>query len=504
MERVARISKLTIDNFEQMLMTFEGLTYEENTPEILSALKILQEQLNKRVMELDVSYKVEEPVEEVVVEEEYSEDFINALANEFIKNGTVRFLTQPSPKLVDLVQDRVQEIKNSQEINQPASVQDELIAEEPVEATVNEAGTDVPYSAEYVDELAHEMLETGRLSMLTPPDPVLLGLVNDRLKELKSQLDELTEKITIPAPQEINPDIVEGLAQQLVKVGSLKFLSSPSKELVDAVNARAAEIRREIGTNDLEGLNKLEEEIKTEKKEEQQEFDAAYVDELAHRVIETGGISFLTKPPKGLLKAVDARVIELRKAEKKDLVPEKVVEKIDEIEEKTKEEPQTFDPEYVDKLARHLLETGRVSFLSRPPAGLWEVVQARMAEIKAEQNLVNEVKEEQSQFDPEYVDELAQQMITTGRISFLSKPPEGLMEAVHSRVAEIRAMMNQEDVNETPSYDPAYIDFLAQEVIRTGKLNFTEIPPEGLMTAINNRVIELRKLESQNESVVTK
>ena len=67
MERVARISKLTIDNFEQMLMTFEGLTYEENTPEILSALKILQEQLNKRVMELDVSYKVEEPVEEEVV-----------------------------------------------------------------------------------------------------------------------------------------------------------------------------------------------------------------------------------------------------------------------------------------------------------------------------------------------------------------------------------------------------------------------------------------------------
>lgn len=441
MERVTRISKMTVDNFEQLMMTVEGLSYENNSKELIDMLKILQAQVNMRVQELEKLNMVE-------VEEEYSEDFINALANEFIKNGTVRFLTQPSPKLVDLVQERVQEIKNSQEINQPASVQDELIPEEPVEATVNEAVTDTPYSAEYVDELAHEMLETGRLSMLTPPDPVLLGLVNARLKELKSQLDELTEKITIPAPQEINPDIVEGLAQQLVKVGSLKFLNSPSKELVDAVNARAAEIRREIGTNDLEDLNKLEEEIKVEKKEEQQEFDAAYVDELAHRVIETGGISFLTKPPKGLLKAVDARVIELRKAEKKDLVPEKVVEKIDEIKEKTKEEPQTFDPEYVD--------------------------------------------------------ELAQQMITTGRISFLSKPPEGLMEAVHSRVAEIRAMMNQEDVNETPSYDPAYIDFLAQEVIRTGKLNFTEIPPEGLMTAINNRVIELRKLESQNESVVTK
>ena len=83
------------------------------------------------------------------------------------------------------------------------------------------------------------------------------------------------------------------------------------------------------------------------------------------------------------------------------------------------------------------------------------------------------------------------------------------MEAVNARVMEIRsAQLNSEnEINEvveeeTPKYDPAYIDFLAQEVIRTGKLNFTDIPPEGLMTAINNRVIELRELESQKDSVI--
>ena len=111
--------------------------------------------------------------------------------------------------------------------------------------------------------------------------------------------------------------------------------------------------------------------------------------------------------------------------------------------------------------------------------------------------------------DSEYVEELAQQVLATGEIRFLSEPPKGLMEAVNARVMEIRsAQLNSEnEINEvveeeTPKYDPAYIDFLAQEVIRTGKLNFTDIPPEGLMTAINNRVIELRELESQKDSVI--
>ena len=81
--------------------------------------------------------------------------------------------------------------------------------------------------------------------------------------------------------------------------------------------------------------------------------------------METGGISFLTKPPKGLLEAVDARVIELRKAEKKDLVPEKVVENIDEIKAETKEE--------IDKLAEEAKQKADtrkgICFLGGTPKG---------------------------------------------------------------------------------------------------------------------------------------
>ena len=407
MERVARISKLTIDNFEQMLMTFEGLTYEENTPEILSALKILQEQLNKRVMELDVSYKVEEPVEEL--EEEYSEDFINALANEFIKNGTVRFLTQPSPKLVDLVQERVQEIKNNQEKNQPASVQDELISKAPVETPV-----ELTPVAEAPEEATAE---------LNSEEPV--------------------------SSQAIDPKIIEELAQQFIVVGSLKFLSNPSKELVDAINARVRELREEqIKVSTPDSVVSSVDEVQTELNKEEQHFDPKYIDELAHQVIEKGGLRFLSKPPEGLLEAVNARVTELREEQIKVSTPDSVVSSVDEVQ--------------------------------------------------------TELNKEEQHFDSAYIDELAQQMISTGKVTFMAPPPEGLMEVVNNRVAEIKSMMVQDELVETPSYDQEQIDFLAQEVIRTGKLNFVDIPPEGLMTAINNRVIELRELESQKDSVVTK
>ena len=449
MERVARISKLTIDNFEQMLMTFEGLTYEENTPEILSALKILQEQLNKRVMELDVSYKVEEPVEEL--EEEYSEDFINALANEFIKNGTVRFLTQPSPKLVDLVQERVQEIKNNQEKNQPASVQDELISKAPVETPVEltpvaEAPVGEPVDlAPVVETPVEAPVELTPVAEAPEDAPVELTPVAEAPEEATAELNS-EEPVS---SQAIDPKIIEELAQQFIVVGSLKFLSNPSKELVDAINARVRELREEqIKVSTPDSVVSSVDEVQTELNKEEQHFDPKYIDELAHQVIEKGGLRFLSKPPEGLLEAVNARVTELREEQIKVSTPDSVVSSVDEVQ--------------------------------------------------------TELNKEEQHFDSAYIDELAQQMISTGKVTFMAPPPEGLMEVVNNRVAEIKSMMVQDELVETPSYDQEQIDFLAQEVIRTGKLNFVDIPPEGLMTAINNRVIELRELESQKDSVVTK
>ena len=436
MERVTRISKMTVDNFEQLMMTVEGLSYENNSKELIDMLKILQAQVNMRVQELEKLNVVE-------VEENYSDDFINTLAKEMLKTGIINFLTKPSEKLRGLIQTRVEELR-SQQNEQPA----EIIESADVTELKSEENSEKPkYTDEYIDELAYEMLETGRLSILMPPDAHLLSLVNKRLQEIKAHLDEVKNELSLKVPEKINAKVIDDLARQLIKVGSLKFLNNPPKTLVDAINARAVEIQ------------KMNDELEAEKE-----------------------VSEATK-----------------------------------VEDSSEDELGGYTPEEIDSLARKAIAEGRLTFVSRPPQKLMEAVRARVAEIRSEQKEAEVVEQptdlskvEQSEnFDSEYVEELAQQVLATGGIRFLSEPPKGLMKAVNARVMEIRsAQLNSENEisevveEEPPKYDPAYIDFLAQEVIRTGKLNFTDIPPEGLMTAINNRVIELRELESQKDSVI--
>ena len=82
MERVTRISKMTVDNFEQLMMTVEGLSYENNSKELIDMLKILQAQVNMRVQELEKLNVVE-------VEENYSDDFINTLSENATHFGAV-------------------------------------------------------------------------------------------------------------------------------------------------------------------------------------------------------------------------------------------------------------------------------------------------------------------------------------------------------------------------------------------------------------------------------
>lgn len=364
MERVTRISKLTVEHFEQLISTLEGLTREKNSKEILDALNVLKEQVNNRVQELEQLYVVDESIEE-----KYSKEFVDVLANELLKKGSIKFLVTPSEKLIGLVKKRARELKTSQSI-----VPNERVTNA-VNIKADKSLFAIPkpkYSDAYIESLAREMLETGRLSMLVPPDAVLLNLVNIKLSELKTQVKDMQNRLYVRIPEVVDDNLINNLAHQFLKIGSLKFLNNPPKTLVDAINHRVKELQAEQKTSSKQ-TEVSDDELITET------FDSNYVDELARQVIKTGEIRFLTKPPEGLVKSVDKKVIEYRK---------------------------------------------------------------KQVKIDEEEPIVSE------------------------------------------------------------QYDPAYIDFLAQEVIRTGTLKFTDVPPVGLMTAINNRVIELRELESQKDSVI--
>lgn len=303
MESVVRISKLTVDNFEQLMMTVKELTYEENSKELLDALFVLQEQINMRIHELEQLNVVE------AVEVVYSEAFINALANELLVNGKIDYLTTPSNRIIELVELRAEEMRDQMAVVEDI-VEEDLIQEN-VEQNVLEQETesdgliDEPLNERIVDELAHRFLEKGSLGFLTNPQKRLVDAVNARAGEIKtveSNVDEETEQSVenVEVVEEMfSKELIDSLAQQALENGKITFTSKPSPKLIEAVKIRIKELKQDQLSNEPSV-------------EEDERYDAEYVDFLAQEVVRTGKLNFDDIPPAGLMTAVNNRVIELR------------------------------------------------------------------------------------------------------------------------------------------------------------------------------------------------
>lgn len=303
MESVVRISKLTVDNFEQLMMTVKGLTDEENSKELLDALLVLQGQINMRIHELEQLNVVEE------VEAVYSEEFINVLANELLVNGKVDYLTPPSDRLLELVELRAEEMRA--QIVVVEDIVEEDLVQENVEQNVLEQEIerneviDEPLNERIVDELAHRFLEKGSLGFLTNPHKRLVDAVNARAGEIKmvessaaEETEQSVESVEI-VEEMFSSDLIDSLAQQALENGKITFTSKPSPKLIEAVKIRIKELKQAQLSNEPSV-------------EEDERYDAEYVDFLAQEVVRTGKLNFDDIPPAGLMTAVNNRVIELR------------------------------------------------------------------------------------------------------------------------------------------------------------------------------------------------